>query len=177
MNRKEIVAIAVRLFAIALAVYGINNLPGMVMFFERDNSQSAAYAYAFAGVSALIFVIAILLWFFPYTVASSILPKNYSKIQPDNWNQESVLTCGLILLGIYFFYYVISDAVYWFYISRYSLSFEGSVLKLNLDDIAKIWATAVEFLVSMLLIFGSKGIANIILKMRYVGYNPSNKTN
>ena len=78
---------------------------------------------------------------------------------------------------MYFFCYVISDVVYWFYISNYSLSFEGTVIELNLDQRARILATAVEFIASILLFFGSRGIANIILKLRYVGYNPSNKIN
>ena len=158
-----------------LAVYGINNLPGIVVFFDQENMQNAANA--FAVVSFLIFIIAALLWLFSYTVASAIVPKDSSEVKTGNWNQEDALTCGFIILGMYFFYYVISDVVYWFYISNYSLSFEGTVIELNLDQRARILATAVEFIASILLFFGSRGIANIILKLRYVGYNPSNKIN
>ncbi|VAX09329.1 hypothetical protein MNBD_GAMMA26-2558 [hydrothermal vent metagenome] len=172
MNRKEVVAIAVRLFSIALAIYGLNNLPGMVMYFDREEFQNAAYV--FTGVSSLTFIVAILLWFFPYTVASKILPNENPEKQAYSWNREEALTCGFIILGVYFLYYVISDAIYWLYISNYSLSFEDLPVELNADQLARIYATIVEFVITILLIFGSRGIANIILKLRYTGINSSN---
>ncbi len=173
MNKEEIVAIAVRLFAVALAIYGLNKLPGMAIFFKQEGMQGAAYA--FAGISSLIFVIALFLWFFPSSVAAKIIPKSKSPTEAAKWNKEELLTCGFIILGIYFLFYTLSDAIYWFYIWKYSVYFEGTRIELNVDQMARIYATVAEFVIVVLLLLGSRGIANMILKLRYAGNNPSNR--
>lgn len=175
MNKEEIVAIAVRLFAVALAIYGLNNLPGMVVFFNQAETKGTYYI--FIALSILIFVVALLLWFFPLYVSSRIIPRSNLIIEKPNWNKEEILNCGFIILGIYFLFHVVSDAVYWFYIWKYSSTFEGARLELNIDQVARIYATIVEFVFVALLIFGSRGIANNILKLRYAGINSSNQDN
>ncbi|WP_316365616.1 hypothetical protein [Candidatus Thiodiazotropha sp. CDECU1] len=175
MGKDEIVAIAVRLFSVALAIYGLKNLPGMVAYFNQEEMQGAVYA--FTGITVLIFVIALLLWHFPLSVAKKIIPKNNSTIKATEWNSNELLICGLIILGVYFLFYVVSDAIYWFYVWKYSISFEGSRIELNIDQVASIYATIGEFVVVIILLLGSSGIANLIMKLRHAGINPSNQSN
>ncbi|MCU7798529.1 MAG: hypothetical protein KZQ75_15490 [Candidatus Thiodiazotropha sp. (ex Myrtea spinifera)] len=174
MNKEEIVAVAVRLFAIALGIYGLNNLPGMVMYFDQDDMREAAYIYA--GLSALIVIVAILLWKFPLTVAKKLMPKTGADTEFVSWSYEGALTCGFIIMGFYFLYYVISDSIYWFYMWKSSVKIFGDVrTELNADQLASIYATVAEFIISVVLIVGSRGLASILLKLRYAALNSSNK--
>jgi hypothetical protein len=167
MNKEEIVAIAVRLFAIALALYSFSNLPGMAIFYDQMKMPEATYL--FAGLTLSIFIIAILLWTFPLTVARKILPKSSSNSKIGDWSYEGILTCGFIILGIYFLYHAISDSMYWLYIWKYSESFEGNRIKLNTDQLAQIYATMAEFIFTMILIFGSKALSGFLVKLRHAG--------
>ncbi|ODB94159.1 hypothetical protein A3194_05775 [Candidatus Thiodiazotropha endoloripes] len=172
MNKEEIVAVVVRLFAIALGIYGLNNLPGMVMYFDQDGMREAAYIYA--GLSALIVIVAILLWKFPLTVAKILLPKTGDDAKVVSWSYEEVLTCGFIIMGFYFLYYVISDSIYWFYMWKSSVNVFVSVRsELNIDQLARIYATVAKFVVSLVLIVGSRGLASMVLMLRYAALNSS----
>jgi hypothetical protein len=165
MNKEEIVAIAVRLFAIALALYGLRSLTGMAMYYNQVVASESAYL--FAGLALSIFGAAILLWIFPLTVARKIIPRSNPDSEAGNWSYEGILTCGFIILGIFFLYHAISDSTYWFYIWKLSESLEGNPVKLNADDLANIYATIAEFIFTMILIFGSKGLASLLVKLRY----------
>lgn len=179
MNRNEVTATAVRILAIVIFIYCIKELlPAVFMYLDRvdniKNMGTFGYAGIFAvvGLSILIFIIAPLLWFFPYTVASTILPKEKLKVEEYKWNNENFLSCGFVILGIYFLYYVISDGVYWLYIANYpiqdvfGLVTEYTKKPLNAREYAGIVGTVVEFFLSIFLIFGSNGISRVILKIR-----------
>ncbi len=173
MDKKVFLAVGVRLFAIALAIYSLKSMPGMYIYFDNENHQSAALM--FAGLFVFLMLLAIILWKFPLTVASNIIPKAGNIEETANWSEKQVLVVGLILIGVYFFYYAISDAIYWLYIWNYSQSFTGMEIELNTDQKAKIFTTVVEFIFSLSLIFGSKGISNAIWYLRYAGKHTSNK--
>lgn len=90
MHKREFVAIGVRLFAIALAIYSLKNFPGMYMYFDDQNNQSAAYLYA--GLFLFILLLALMLWHFPLTVASKIIPKTGSDKTTVSWSEKDLLT-------------------------------------------------------------------------------------
>ncbi|MES9971576.1 MAG: hypothetical protein ABW092_16205 [Candidatus Thiodiazotropha sp.] len=167
MSKEEITAIAVRLFAIALAIYGLNNLPGMIAYFDQEQIQGAVYA--FTGIIVLILIIALLLWYFPVFIAAKIIPKSSQSNTATQWNREELLSTGIIIIGIYFLFYVVSDIIYWFYIWKYSISFEGTPIEMNTHQLASIFATVGELFIVIMILFGSKGIANFITKLRYAG--------
>lgn len=167
MHKTEFVAIGVRLFAIALTIYSLKNFPGMYMYFDAQNNQSAALIYA--GLFVFLVVLAILLWIFPLTVASKLIPKTASNETSISWSEKDLLVVGLILIGVYLFYHVISDSIYWLYIWNYSQSYTGMEIELNSDQKARIIGTAVEFIISLSLIFSAKGISNAIWYLRKSG--------
>ncbi len=171
MNKEEIVAIAVRLFAVALGVNVLNSMPGMFMYFNDEVFREAAYL--FSGSLTLIVLISILLWMFPLTVAKKIIPKSGTDAKIENWSYEGILACGFIVMGVCFLYFVISDSVYWFSVWKFSVSFEGVQRELTPDQIAGIYATVAEFVISVFLILGSRGISNMLLSLRYAGTDPS----
>ncbi len=167
MHKTEFVAIGVRLFAIALAIYSIKNFPGMYMYFDSQNDQSAANLYA--GLFVFMLLLAALLWHFPLSVASKIIPETGNNETTVSWSEKDLLTVGLILIGVYLFYYVISDAIYWLYVLNIAQSYTGMEIELNSDQKARIYSTAVEFILSLSLIIGAKGISNAVWYLRHAG--------
>jgi hypothetical protein len=167
MHKTEFVAIGVRLFAIALAIYSLKNFPGMYMYFDAQHDQSSANLYA--GLFLFMLLLAILLWHFPLSVASKITPKTASNETSISWSEKDLLTVGLILIGVYLFYHVISDSIYWLYVLNVSHTYTGMEIELNSDQKASIYSTAVEFFLSLSLIIGAKGISNVIWYLRHAG--------
>lgn len=168
MKMEQYVAIAVRLFAIGLAIYSIKTLPGMIAFYHQEGTESAMYA--FIGISILILFIAAFLWKFPLSTASKIIPRAAPESsQSYNWSEQGILTCGFIILGVYFLYYAVSDSIYWFYIWHYSQSVNGIRIELSPFQVASIITTVFEFFIAIALILGSRGVANIIKKLRHAG--------
>jgi len=180
MNRNEVTATAVRILALVIFLYGLKELlPALFMYIDKasnitDTNSLSFYAgmSAVVGLSVSIFIVAPLLWFFPYTTASVILPKEQLKTQEYKWNNENFLSCGLVILGVYFLYYVIVDVVYWVYIvnypitNTYGVTTEYTSKTLTANDRALIVSTVVELFLSVFLIFGSNGISRLILKIR-----------
>ena len=62
----------------------------MYMYFDDQNNQSAAYLYA--GLFLFILLLALMLWHFPLTVASKIIPKTGSDKTTVSWSEKDLLT-------------------------------------------------------------------------------------
>ena len=70
-----------------------------------------------------------------------------------------MLSLGLIMLGMYFLFYTIGDLIFWGYVLI------GSGL-LSPDQKVNILVSFIELGICLVLIFSSRGLSNIILKLR-----------
>jgi hypothetical protein len=108
MSPQQIIAIAVRLFAIWLAIYAVSSpLSGFVMDAAHTShaNDGVAFAYfAVFGISSLV------LWFFPFSVARGLLKsadvRSAPSGSPDTW-----LSIGCALLGLWMLSYVLPALV------------------------------------------------------------------
>jgi hypothetical protein len=98
MSPHQAVAVAVRLFAVWLATYLIRTTPFYVVGLGGHDNSGLIFASAI--VTALGFVIAAALWFFPLTIARKILPIAAAAPAPpqppDIW-----LSMGCSLIGLW----------------------------------------------------------------------------
>ncbi len=166
MKLEHLVVIAVRLFALAIAYEAFKSIMGLVVYFGQIKTPSTITVYL--GTSIVLFIVSTILWKFPTLIARKIA--NFpamSEVEVNSENSEKILQVGLVILGIYFLYYVISDfaswGYYWLSISRdseYDLSF-------NAQQKADVFATFVELGIAMFLIIGSSKIVRAIKKLRY----------
>jgi len=81
---------------------------------------------------------------------------------------DKLLQTGVIILGVYFLYYVISDLASWGYFLVTIFTSSDNVV-LNLERKSAIFATFVELGISLLLILGSKRVVQLLKKLRYGG--------
>lgn len=169
MKSEEWVSVAVRLFAISLVIYVLTQLPGMGLYLEQNASESGVVILSVIGF--LMLALAGALWKYPRVVARGLLPPSDGPAAQETWTAEKALSTGFILLGIYLAFGVISDATYWLFAALLSGRGHGPAPELQPDQIAAIYATVVEFAFVVGLVFGARGLANLIMRIRYAGYS------
>ena len=74
MNQIYYFGVIVRLFAIALFVFGVGKIELLINFSFYAGSTPNPSALFSALITVLPILISIIIWFFPMTVANKILP-------------------------------------------------------------------------------------------------------
>lgn len=171
ISANQVVAVIVRLFAIALFVYAIRQTPELIVYFIGESSKSyepefyGTWAFFSIGVIILCVGAALFLWNFPTTVATKVTPRTHNEAT-KNWDDDSLLSVGFIILGVYFYYYVIIDLLYWGMLVVLSIRHDELVSSLEIEQWINVVLTFVELFLATMLVFRSRGIANLILKFR-----------
>lgn len=152
----------IRLFAMTLFIYGVGRLEFVVNFaLYFDNSLDPSVVFSLLS-SIIPMLIAIMLWFFPLTVARKVLPTtkdDVNKISP-----HAILTVLILAVGVYTFYYAIVDSIYWITVINVFVRDEfGSISKvLSNQDKASVVVTIIEFVLSLVLLARAKTIARML---------------
>ncbi len=109
MTPHQTLAVAVRLFAIWLAVYTMRTLP--VMYMEGAGAGNAVYNFVSVGLAILMVLLVLFLWFFPKSVARNLLAtetvSTRESSSPDTW-----LAVGCALLGLWLLVPAITGCIY-----------------------------------------------------------------
>ena len=170
MKLEYLVAVAVRLFSIALLIYVLRNFVNVISIVTDTNLGILPIAYL--GTFVAIILIAILLWNFPLIIAHKIT--GFPSMEESNIETpefEELLSIGLILLGLYLLFYVISDLLYWG-IAWLALQRDtSSDLSFNFDQKIAISITFIELVFAAYLILGNRTITKLIRGIRYAGRN------
>ena len=168
MKPLHIVATCLRLLAVVWLLYALSHL-NSVLSYAHAQSHDPANASAVWITTLLQLVACAVLWFYPMTIASKLLPggasvdSHSSPPQLVEWQ-----TLGVICVGLWGLLHVVPLLAYWaayamLYHERYSA--EG----LELEDQARIAAHVVELLFSLWLVFGAKGVAALLFRIRTAG--------
>ena len=167
MKLEHIVALAIRLFALAIAYEAFMAVFDLFIYMRDIDSDFAIVAYVGTVISLLL--LSVILWKFPTIIARKIADfPALDEIEINSDVADKLLQTGLIILGVYFLYYVISDLASWGYFLVAIFTSNDNVV-LNLERKSAIFATFVELGVSLLLILGSKRVVQLLKKLRYGG--------
>lgn len=167
MSREDIVAIASRLFAIFLLITAIRL--GTTIFAASGSFSSAwSLALFLAAIFLPIAVISALLWFFPLTVARKILPVMREPRPPVSPGSQTALELALTAIGFWVLSNAFTDAVYW---SVFLVQINNSPVPVAVDpaQTASLAATIAELCIGLWCVFGSRGLANLVTRIRYAG--------
>ena len=151
MNPRQVVAVALRLFAVWLLLQALRTIPSL---FRIGGSEAPGFVYA-TFMFALTGAIVVALWFFPNTVAGKLLPSSASAPEPsaaaDTW-----LAMGCTLIGIWTLTTTIPRLVF----DALALNLESSY-----DDASQLhyWVAynLVEFAIAVWLLLGGKGLRRL----------------
>ena len=164
MKLEHIVALAIRLFALAIAYEAFKSV--FTLFINMRDINSGFAITAYVGTSISLVLLSLILWNFPTIVARKIA--NFPALDEKEINSDiadRLLQTGLIILGVYFFFYVISDFALWGILLVSMLQHNDLVL--SLDQKAAIFATFVELGLALGLTLGSKRVVQLIKSLRY----------
>jgi len=166
MSPHQTLSVAVRLFAIWLAIYWARFIPWFYSEgYHGDDSSALATAVA---STVLAIVCLIVLWFFPRTIARGLLPvSNASNAEPapaaspDTW-----FSVGSGLLGLF----VVTNAIPALVrnLAVMFLTRSGDIDKTNLKYGLLYYFT--ELILAVWLILGAKGVKNLITWARNAGH-------
>lgn len=162
MTPHQALTVAVRLFAIVVALYVLRE---MAAFFIADRGRSEDSWELGVVFSVLTLALVGVLWFFPRSIARNLLPVSSETpappAHPDAW-----IGVGVSLIGLW----LIVDAVpalmrnlLLMYLFRSERAMDMSGLR---DGLLYY---ALEFIVGVALLFRANGIKRLILWARYAG--------
>ena len=156
VKADQIIALFVRLFAIAIVLFSIRQLATTVTYYQEWGSPFALWI---TGLTLFVlFLVAAILWKFPLTVAKKIYVQDSDPESATQWNVESLYELGFVLIGIYIVYTAATALLYWWlYSVLASEAFENRSI-FNVDNKASIILSVVEFGIGMWLIFGATGL-------------------
>lgn len=167
VSREDVVAIASRLFALFLLVTSIRL--GATLAAASDSFSSLwTFASFLAAIYVPIVAIAALLWFFPLTVARKLLPVMREPRPPVQPGSSTALELSLTAIGFWVLSTAITDAVYW---SALLVQVHNALIPVQLEasQKASIAATIAELAIGAWCVFGSRGLTNLVTRIRYAG--------
>lgn len=168
MSKEQIVGLAVRLFAVFLIVYTLRYSGSVISLASLDSPgfwiSALVMLFAFLPV-----VIAFLLWRFPLSVASALIPKATNREKPKPLSEPEIQVVAFSILGLWLLASAIPDVFYWV-IYAYRMETVGfRNVELTPQNIAGIVSTTVELVLGLWLLLGSKGIVGIVRRLRHAG--------
>ena len=166
LSREEVVAVAVRLFAVLLTVQAIRLSLQAISAGPGVPSGDLALGIMLTVIFPL--AAAILLWLFPLSIASTLLPINKGKTPPSN-NSQSILETGCILIGLWLFASALTDTFYWVVILIVAARSDTGFAVILTEDIANMIATGGQVFVALYLLLGYRSILNALSSLRSKG--------
>lgn len=167
MSREDFVAIASRLFALFLVITTIRLVAAMFQSVASFPSTGAFVVYLVViAVPAL--AAAALLWVFPLSLARRLLPVMRQPQPAVSAGSTTALELALTVLGFWVLATALADAVYWVAVVTYVLNSPNGP-EFDLSQKAEFAATAAQLLMGGWLVFGHRGLASIVARLRYAG--------
>lgn len=165
MNREDLVGLAARVFAIYLLVVGVQFVSSSISLNYMEAGLVPVYAISLAVV--FILLVSAVLWVFPLSIARKLLPTTRDRDAGDSLNSSTALGLGLTLFGIWLFAHALNDLVYWAFYWTKTREVGGTLENVSPGEYAQMASASFRFLLSLVLIAGSRGIKRAILRLRF----------
>ena len=138
VNKEQAVGLAVRLFAIFLVVYTLRYATSVVAFsILEPPDYIGSSLILLVGFSPIL--IAILLWRFPLTVASKLMPKVTAKEKSKVSSETELQVVAFSTLGLWVIVSAIPDTFYWAHTPTDSRALVSVIPKLTPKTLA-VWS-------------------------------------
>lgn len=168
MQKEQIVGIAVRLFAVFLAIYVLRYSSGVISYIAK--STDYVIGLPFLAVIVLFpLLAALLLWLFPLSVASRLIPDIKAKEPPKALSGSEAELIAFSVLGLWVLASAVPDVFNWVTFVYLMKSSGAGRAELSPDNIGNIVATVIELVIGFWLLFGSRGVIVVVKRMRHAG--------
>lgn len=166
MSPHQVVSVAARLFAVWLVIH----LPGQVysFFTEESKLNDPTLRLVAICVAAIEAIVILALWFFPHTIARTLLRTSATEPPPPS-SADTWLTMGCALIGLW----LVATSLPSLVID----TFVWSTYKF--DDTSSLWRSVLYYLaeiaIGVWLILGARGFRQVVWWARNAGIGePSN---
>lgn len=166
MSREDIIAVAVRLFALFLVVTAIRHAAGLTSL-GRYEELTTVMVSVTATIVALTFAFAAVIWYFPLTIARKLLPSLRDAGTPLSAAGHKLQESALIVLGLWVLASALPDTSYWLTLVVFTSGVGSEGYTWPPDNKASMVATAVEIAIGFVLILGARGLSNLLYRLRY----------
>jgi hypothetical protein len=169
MTPIQIVAVCLRLLAVIWFLYILGHTYTLMSVWRVGSAEVMDRAFLWFTIG-LQLIICVLLWFFPATIARKLLPaaadsgETRSPVALVEWQ-----TLGVICIGVWALTRAVPDVFYWVTFYAMSISANYGDYDVPLDQKAGIFSTLAELAVGFWLVFGAKGFAALLFKIRTGG--------
>jgi hypothetical protein len=166
MSPTQVVAIAVRLFAVLIAVFTLGNGFTALYMLTGDQATLGVAVVVLLTVSVPL-IIAVLLWTFPMTVAGKLLPRTRADAPAPVWHASDVQAAALAIIGMWLVIDMLLNTIYWivFLMNRRSGYFAD--IPLSPENIGDMVSTAAQLVLGLALILGAHGLTRMLHIVRY----------
>ncbi|MDJ0904963.1 MAG: hypothetical protein QNI96_02985 [Woeseiaceae bacterium] len=167
--------VLVRLGAIFIIVYALQNLANYLLFILGGEGNTAIAIFEFCLVFAIPALISWVLWRFPSTVVGNLYSGDRGSSEGGDGTDRALLI-GISLVGVYTLVFGIIDLAFFeahrfaeFRLAGYADYFDFPILP---QTFAGRVANLVQILLGLVLVFGRRGIASFLRQVRMPGAKP-----
>ena len=167
MNIEKLVAVFVRIFAVALGIYLAFMAISWIPFLMMEPFNKTGYFVLLACFIALL--IAIYCWVFPNVVARKLISaESHDEVKMTAITAEELQIVAFTTLGLFLLYDVLAEITYWslryYRASLVDNPYQGMNERSNFPEMLAFIIVKVVFVITLL--FGRKGITKLLLKIR-----------
>lgn len=169
MSPHQILTVCIRLVAVIWLLYTVSHLDSLFAYLDADSrlllNKTTVLIFALLQVAACA-----ILWFFPRSIAAKLLPGRDTDATPAPSSSLEWQTLGVVCIGVWALTNAIPDALYW--LTFFNMMAELSNLGwayFSPQQKAAMISTAVELIIGIWLVFGARGLASILFKIRTAG--------
>jgi hypothetical protein len=164
MDREDIVAVGIRVFAVYLALSTLYYLP----YIFRLPASHTAVEWLAPAVIAVLLLVALALWFFPLTIARKLLPVMREPRAAAAIDARLALSLGIALIGVWFATAAVRPLIMsaGLYLLNRGLSDEAGA---NPQELVQIGSYSAQLLLGIGLALGSGGLRDLLLRARGAG--------
>jgi len=171
MDYRELTILLIKVAGAVIIAFAISTIPLTYWeFYRARNPNDSIFFFTLTTVFPLAFplIIGAAMMALPGTIANRLI-KNGDDNSDKTISLKGLEVVAFRLLGLYLLFRVVSDYVYnFFYLYR-----DRNVTTLQNPEVLTTYvnlaATTVELMFAMYLLFGAKGLLNLLNKARYAG--------
>lgn len=160
MTPHQLVAVAVRLFAIWYAIFLLRELPGS---FIAELQHTGEINMAKVAIAAVLVLLAFVIWFSASPIARAIVPRPATE-SPLPWTEKRVLTIGASLIGLWVMSYALYPIIYYGHL--WFLTERNEVTGWDAQDTASLASAFATLAIGVWLFFGAHGLWRIWSRLR-----------
>ncbi len=172
MTAKEILGLGVRLLGIWIIVHSLKALAGGSSYIIAQGwIDKTLYGSMLLFLPHLVLalvtaVIGLFFVKFPYVISSKLIPSTKFDTTQIEWEEKLIERVSFVLLGVFILSWAIPDVIYniIFFIQykTHSPNFDVDFTENKIN----LFITVVEIGIGVFLVLGSRGLVNLIHKLR-----------